>query len=257
MMERILSGQTAIVTGASRNRGIGAAVCRSLADAGANIFFTAWRPYDSAAPHVEEIDFPDLLQELEQCGVQAESMEIDLSRPTAPAKLMNEVSRRFEMAHILINNACHSIGDNFRSINADNLDQHYAVNVRGPILLSAEFVRRYSARGARRIISMTSGQSAGPMPGELSYAATKGSIEAFTLTFAAEIAHLGITVNAVDPGPVNTGWMSDSDRRNLIDRFPFGRVGEPEDAAKVIRFLASSEADWITGEIIRARGGFR
>jgi 3-oxoacyl-[acyl-carrier protein] reductase len=123
-MERFLSGQTALVTGASRNRGIGAAVCRSLAGAGANIFFTTWRPYDRAVPYVEEIDFPDLLvQELEQCGVQPEFMEIDLSRSTAPANLIDEVSRRFEMAHILINNACHSIGDNFRSINAGNLER--------------------------------------------------------------------------------------------------------------------------------------
>ena len=92
---------------------------------------------------------------------------------------------------------------------------HYAVNMRATLLLAVEFARRAKAldRLSGRIISMSSGQDWGPMPGELAYAATKGAIEAFTLSLASELAPLGITVNAVDPGPTDTGWMTDQMRR--------------------------------------------
>jgi 3-oxoacyl-[acyl-carrier protein] reductase len=170
-MEKFLIDQTSVVTGASRDRGIGAAICRSLAAAGSNIFFTSWQPYDAS-------------------------------------------------------------------------------------MAEPEFVREFKGNGARRIVSMTFGQSTGPMPGTLSYASTKGAIEAFTLSFSAEMAPFGISVNAVDPGPTGSGWMSGETRNQLAARFPIGRLNEPDDAASVVRFLVSSEADTITGQIIRARGGF-
>jgi 3-oxoacyl-[acyl-carrier protein] reductase len=94
------------------------------------------------------------------------------------------------------------------------------------------------------------------MPEELAYAATKGAIEAFTVTLAAEVGHKGITVNAVDPGPTDTGWMTEELKRELAAKFPSGRVGEPEDAARLVAFLASDEARWITGQIIHSEGGF-
>jgi 3-oxoacyl-[acyl-carrier protein] reductase len=94
------------------------------------------------------------------------------------------------------------------------------------------------------------------MPGELAYVATKGAIEAFTRTLAAEVGHKGITVNAVNPGPTNTGWMTYQLRRELSARFSAGRVGEPEDAARLVAFLASDEAAWITGQVIHSEGGF-
>lgn len=94
------------------------------------------------------------------------------------------------------------------------------------------------------------------MPGKLPYVATKGAIEAFTVTLAAELAPRGITVNAVDPGPTDTGWMTEELRRELSQHAPMGRVGEPEDVARLIRFLASEDAGWVTGQVIHSRGGF-
>jgi 3-oxoacyl-[acyl-carrier protein] reductase len=94
------------------------------------------------------------------------------------------------------------------------------------------------------------------MRGELAYAMTKGAIEAFTRTLAAEIGHRGITVNAVNPGPTDTGWMTAELERELLPKFPAGRLGQPEDAARLVAFLASDEAAWITGQTIHSEGGF-
>jgi 3-oxoacyl-[acyl-carrier protein] reductase len=107
-----------------------------------------------------------------------------------------------------------------------------------------------------RIVNLTSGQGRGPMPGKLAYVATKGAIEAFTTTLAAEVAPRGITVNAVDPGPTDTGWITGEVREHILSRSPMGRIGQPEDAARLIAFLASEEAGWVTGQIIRSTGGF-
>lgn len=121
-----------------------------------------------------------------------------------------------------------------------------------------EFARRFRASGksAGRIINLTSGQEQGAMPGNLAYVATKGAISAFTLSLSAELAHLGITVNAVNPGPTDSNWMTDEIRDYLKSKFLMGRIGLPEDVARVIAFLASEEARWITGQVIHSEGGF-
>ena len=95
------------------------------------------------------------------------------------------------------------------------------------------------------------------MPGELAYAASKGAIAAFTRSLSAEVGLLGITVNAVNPGPTDTGWMTQELRATLLPRFALGRVGLPEDAARLVAWLATDEAAWITGQIIDSAGGFR
>jgi 3-oxoacyl-[acyl-carrier protein] reductase len=93
------------------------------------------------------------------------------------------------------------------------------------------------------------------MPGELAYVATKGAVEAFTISLSAEVAPLGITVNAVDPGITDTGWISPELKAKWSKESPMGRVGKPQDAARLVRFLASEDAGWITGQVIHSRGG--
>ena len=126
-------------------------------------------------------------------------------------------------------------------------------------LLCAEFVKHYkinlSGSKGGRIINLSSGQSVGPMPGELAYVATKGAVEAFTLSLSAEVGRWGITVNAVDPGITDTGWISVELKEKCSAESPMGRVGTPKDAARLIRFLASEDAGWITGQVIHSRGG--
>ena len=125
---------------------------------------------------------------------------------------------------MLVNNAAHSTRDGFEALDAATIDAHFAVNVRAPMLLSVLLAR---AGRPGRIVNLVSGQFLGPMPGELAYTASKGALEAFTRQLAAEVAHLGITVNAVGPGPNDTGWIDDDIRAELLPRFPMGRVGTP------------------------------
>lgn len=250
-----LSGKIALVTGASRRQGIGAAICQRLAAQGVDIMFTTWQPADRRQTHGADEDGPAALAaELRQLNVRAEYTEIDLSHPDAPRQALDLTAERLGFPSIIVNNAAHSTPDGYQALDAATLDAHYAVNQRAMALLSVEFARRYKGGPGGRIINMTSGQSIGPMPGELAYAATKGAIEAFTRTLAAEVAQLGITVNAVDPGATDSGWMSPDLNAELAAHMQMGRVGEPDDAARLIVFLASDAARWITGQTLHSRG---
>ncbi|MFT9497238.1 SDR family oxidoreductase [Anaerosolibacter sp.] len=240
----------AIITGASSQRDIGTAICRKLASQGINIFFTHWK---SDHDWVEEFQ-----QEIANKGVLCANLKIDLSNANAAFEILDTVERNLGFPSILINNAAHSKSDGYLVLDANTLDQHYAVNMRSNFLLCVEFARRFkeSALDTGRIINLTSGQDLAPMPGELAYAATKGAISAFTRSLSQELAPLGITVNAVNPGPTDSTWMNDKTREDLLAKFPMGRIGVPEDVARTIAFLASDEAKWITGQIINSEGGF-
>jgi 3-oxoacyl-[acyl-carrier protein] reductase len=252
--------RVAVVTGASRKVGIGAAIARELARDGVDVFITYYRPYDLETGLAGESDASEqLLAELRQMGIRAAGLELDLSDVTAPERLFERVEAELGLADILVNNATYSLRDGIDNLTAEGLDRHYAVNIRGMALLCAEFVRRYRRRQTDqpggRIINLSSGQGVGPMPGELAYAATKGAVEAFTRSLSAEVGSLGITVNAVDPGITDTGWIPPELKEKWVGESPMGRVGLPEDAARLIRFLASTEAGWITGQVLHSRGG--
>lgn len=252
-----LQGKFAVITGASRTSGIGAATCRALATQGVNILFTSWQAYDRGQPHGADENGPVVLEKmLLDLGVQARRLEIDLSLPASAPQILNAAQQWLGLPDIVVNNAAHSIPDGFELLDAAGLDAHYAVNMRAAFLLSVEFARRAKAigRSSGRIINMTSGQGWGPLPGELAYAATKGAMEAFTLSLAAELAPLGTTVNAVDPGATDTGWISDQMRREWSVRPGIAKFNHPDDAARVIVFLASEAARHVTGQVIHARG---
>lgn len=247
----------ALVTGASRTVGIGAAVCRALAAQGVDVAFTHWQAYDQIMPWGADTEaVAALVAEIESAGVRALALPADLRDPTVPAQILDAVESTLGKVSILVNNATYSVNGDYQALDAAMLDAHYAVNIRGTFLLSAEFARRFEAGHGGRIINLTSGQSLGPMSDELAYAASKGAVEAFTLSLAGGVATKGITVNAVDPGPTDTGWMGDELKAILAARTPSNRVGLPQDAARLIAFLASPEAEWITGQVIHSHGGF-
>jgi 3-oxoacyl-[acyl-carrier protein] reductase len=251
----MLQGKTAVVTGVSRHIGIGAAIARALASVGANVFTTYFRPYDADMSWGSEAsEAGSIIDELRLLGVSAEGMELDLRNPATAAILFDQVEATFGAADILVNNAAYSVNDGIDNLTAHSLDNHYAVNVRGMALLCMEFVRRFQGEWGR-IINLTSGQGLTPMPEELAYAATKGAVEAFTTSLSPAIAWRGITINAIDPGATDTGWMPPALKEQFTIAAPMGRIGQPEDAARLVCFLASPEAGWITGQIIRSRGG--
>lgn len=253
-----LRDKIAIVTGVSRLQGMGAAFCRELAKEGASVFFTYWSSYDEKMPWGRKDSEPHrLYEELMQYGTSHGMLELDLSDPVSYAALFDEAERTLGIPSILVNNACYSLNDELASITPEHIDRHYEINIRATAMLSVEFARRFKGEKGGRIINITSGQSKGPMSGELAYATTKGAIDAFTVTFSDTIAEKGITVNAINPGPTDTGWMDERTYEALLPSFPKGRAGLPEDAAKLLTFLASDQSEWITGQIIHSEGGFR
>lgn len=257
MSEVNLQGKIALVTGASRERGIGTAVARRFAEAGAAVFITYYRPYDAQMPWGSQPQEAEaLLQILQQQGTRCAGLELDLSAPEAAVQLFDQAERILGPVDILVNNAVIDFHSDLQTLDAAQLDQHYALNLRAVALLCAEFFRRHDSRPEGRIINLTSGQGLGPMPDNLAYAATKGAVEALTISLTPGMAEKGITINAVDPGPTDTGWMDADTLAQLSAKSPFGRVGTPEDAARLICFLASPDAQWITGQVLRTRGGF-
>ena len=250
-----LQGKRAVVTGVSRPKSIGAAVCRVLASCGVDVFFTHWLPYDRHLGYdADEERLAVLEEELRGYGVHVRSAEIDLALPDAAASVFDLASEHGGVPTILVNNAAHWSGGGIDAMSADVLDAHYAVNVRAMALLCAEFVRRYPGGPGGRIINLSSGQAIGPMPQALAYATSKGAVEAFTSSLAAEVASKFITVNAVDPGGTDTGWMTEEVKESLRREMGMGRVGQPEDAARLVAFLASEAGGWITGQVIHSRG---
>ena len=255
VLDGALRGKVAIVTGASRAVGIGAATARLLAEAGADLFLTWYHDYDAEMPWGSDPhEVQTLLSNLRDAGVRAAGVELDLGEATAAVALFDAVEAALGKADILVNNATYSTRGSIDELSAAQLDSHYRVNVRAMALLCREFVRRFGGTAGGRIINLTSGQGAGPMPSELAYVATKGAVEAFTTSASPDLIRRGITINAVDPGATDTGWMTSTFKAALEASAPSGRVGLPADAARLIRFLATDEAAWITGQIIRSRG---
>lgn len=251
------SRRVAIVTGASRRVGIGAATARALATAGHDIFFTHFDSYDKAMYQGVAQDEPSLIRaEIERLGVRVADMSVDMSEASAADAILTRCRDSLGAPSVLINNAAYSTTQPWTDLTIDEIDRHMAVNYRASTLLSIGFAKGFSKGQGGRIISMTSGQSLGPMPTELAYASSKGAIEAFVKSFSVAVGELGITVNAVNPGPNDTGWMTDDLKTYLQPKFALGRVGMPTDVAKVIAFLASPDADWITGQVINVEGGF-
>lgn len=255
-MQIDLSGRVAVVTGASRLVGIGAAIAQALAAAGADIFLTYFLPYDEAQPwgaHARDVE--QLLAALHAKGVRAYGMEANLAQPEAATRIMDAVVGLMGAPTILVNNATNSETGDILQLDAAQLDRHYAVNMRSTFLLCKEFVRRWPGGLGGRIINLSSGQGVTPMPTELAYIATKGAVEAFTTSLAADVARRGITVNAIDPGATDTGWMDTELYNRLTAQAPFGRVGLPTDVANLVCFLASDQGGWITGQVLHSRGG--
>jgi 3-oxoacyl-[acyl-carrier protein] reductase len=237
----------ALVTGASRKAGIATAVARALSSDGWALALTGYPPHDAGEGWESAPE--ELAAELD-----AAWHEDDLADPAAVGRILDAAEEAVGPLTALVNAHAHSESGGLLESTPEQLDRHWAVNARGAALLSAEFARRFRGdAGAGRIVNFTSGL---PLAGEIAYAASKGAIEWLTVSAAAELAASGIRVNAVDPGPTDTGWMSPELRERIEGEMPLGRLGRPEDSAALVAFLCSPSGGWVTGQVIHYDGGW-
>jgi 3-oxoacyl-[acyl-carrier protein] reductase len=247
-MQKTLQGKIALVTGVGRRAGIGAAICREIAKNGGDVFFTYWHPYDRTThPENAEDELKNFATELKELGVRVGSIELDLATSDSAEQLFQAVENILCLPDVLINNACHDYEVPFVDLTPTILDQHYAVNVRAVTMLCKEFVKN-GKPGA--ILNMTSGQSRGSMGGrKIPYTITKAALEMLAKQLAPELQKRNITINAVDPGPTDTGWMTGEIKEKIREDSPSGTINTPEDIGK---FLVSLLLDGSkTGEVVR------
>lgn len=242
----------ALVTGASRRRGIPAAVAVRLARSGWNVATTHWRPYDAEMPWGADSEaLTWLRRQLGSLGAATVQVEHDLAVVEASPAIF-DAAEELGPVRALVLAHCVSVNGTLLDTTIDNWDRHMAVNARGSWLLIREFASRYrEPPGLGRIVGLTSDDVAGNVP----YGASKGALERLVVAAARELGYLGITANAVDPGPTETGWMSREEKRLAKLATPLGRIGLPADAAELVTFLCSPEAGWITGQRLRSDGG--
>ena len=263
-----LAGRTVLVTGVSRRVGIGHAIACRAADYGASIVAHHYRPHDVSQPWGAD-DVEAVMASIRSHLVgpaQLIDVPADLAAPGEPARVVEQAAASAGHLDALVCNQAMSSPDGpLSEMTEAVLDAHWAVDARASILLAQAFAAQevFAAPvppgpGRRRgaIVFLTSGQGLGPLPGEIAYAAAKAAIAGVTLTISEELIDAGITVNTVNPGPVDTGYLTEEIRQATAAMFPQGRWGEPDDAARLITWLLTDEARWITGQVISSEGGF-
>jgi len=257
-----LLGRVALVTGVSRRAGIGYAAARRLAALGASLFLHHYAPHDRDQPWGDDPGAAEAVvagvrSALACADASVHHLELDLAVPEAPAQLIEAAVEARGHLDILVCNHARSGDSPLGTLDAALLDAHWAVNTRSTILLTQAFAARHDGRPGGRVIFMTSGQDLGPMTGEVAYAASKGALASVTKTLADQLAGQRITLNAVNPGPVDTGYPSPEAYEAIRRHFPQQRWGVPDDPARLIAWLVTDEAAWITGQVINSEGGFR
>lgn len=284
-----LLGRTALVTGVSRRRGIGFATATTLASLGANVFFHHFRPHDLDHPWgADDLDAVRTgIRDSLASGAVMGDAEADLRDPAGIEPLLDAAWSLSGRLDIVVCNQAMSGGDgSIFDMTAERLDAHWQANARASLLLTAGVARRIRtelggaatpaarpgdsipslgpfATPTARVIWMTSGQGHGAMRGEISYATSKAALAGITRSVAAELLDVGVVLNTVNPGPVNTGYLdADTTDRDLsgVDEWiagtPFGRVGRSDDPARLIGWLCSDAGSWVVGQVLTTDGGF-
>ncbi|MEU7742202.1 SDR family oxidoreductase [Nonomuraea sp. NPDC049158] len=251
MVDTRRDGKVALVTGVGRTVGIGAGIARRLAASGWDIAFTYWSPYDERMSWGAEPGAADAIGE--SLAGRGAAIEADLTDADTPARIFDEAERRLGNVTALVMCHCESVASGLLDTTLASFDRHFAVNARATWLLVREYGRRFSgAHGTGRIIGLTSDHTVGNLP----YGASKGALDRIVLAAARELAHLGVSANVINPGPVDTGWMSDDIRERHLRQTPLNRLGTPKETAHLVDFLCSPEGQWINGQLLLSNGGF-
>jgi 3-oxoacyl-[acyl-carrier protein] reductase len=190
-------------------------------------------------------------------GGRVEHLEVDFLDPEAPERVLAAAVAAYGHVDVLVCNHARSSAGGLGEVTAAELDASFAVNTRAVLLLVQGFAARHDGRPGGRVVLFTSGQQLGPMAGELAYATSKAALAGITLSLADTLADQGITLNTVNPGPTDTGYADPPVVERVARMFPAGRWGTPDDAARLVAWLCTDDAAWITGQVINSEGGFR
>lgn len=243
--------KTAMVTGVGRLAGIGAGIARRLAADSWDLVLTYWQDYDSRMPWgVQPDDVERLAAELEATGARVLALPADLEDPQAVERLMESVAEQAGTLQGMVLSHAESVDSGILDTTLASWERHFAVNTRASWQLIAAFARQAHDGGS--IVALTSDHTAFNLP----YGASKGALDRTVIAAARELGPLGITANVLNPGPVDTGRMDQQLREDLTRRHPGGRLGTPADVAGTVAFLLSPEGRWVSGQLIKADGGF-
>jgi 3-oxoacyl-[acyl-carrier protein] reductase len=281
-----LENKVVLITGA--NHGIGAATAIALAAQGAKVFITFYREPTPYSPEqlaaarqtgvggepfytaMQQQPAELIVTRIRSQGGTAAACELDLADAANIPRLFDLCEAQFGPVDILVNNHTYCVLETFdparvksegfpiHLTHAASIDAHFVVNARAYALLMEEYVQRYIKRKAQsgRIINLST-DAAHAHESNVSYAASKHAIESYSRSAASELGKYGININIVAPGPIQTGYISPDQEAEIAAGTPLGRVGQPEDVADVIVFLASQQAHWMTGQLLYVGGGWR
>ncbi len=244
--------KSALITGVGRTVGIGAAIARALAADGWDLVLNYWQEYDARMTWgVQPDDVGRLTAELEAAGAKVLSLPADLADHGAVDALMARIAAEAGPLQGLVLSHCESVDSSILDTSLESFERHFAVNTRASWQLVAAFARQISDDGGA-IVALTSDHTAHNLP----YGASKGALDRIIIAAARELGPLGISSNALNPGPVDTGWMGPVLRAELAAMQPTGRLGTPADVAGTAAFLLSPAGRWVSGQLIKADGGF-
>lgn len=250
-MKKKLEGRVAIVTGASK--GIGAAIALHLAEEGAKVVVN----YSSSKEGADRV-----VNEIVKKGGKAVAVQANMTKQPDLQRLFSETKKAFGQLDILVNNAGVYENAPIEEVTVEHFHKMFDLNVLSLLLATQEAIKHFSNKGGS-VINISSLAAVSPVPSMSVYSATKAAVDSITKTLALELGARKIRINSVNPGLVDTegvrsaGYNKGDFLETIVSQTPLGRIGEPQDIAPAVAFLASDEASWITGETLLISGGFR
>jgi 3-oxoacyl-[acyl-carrier protein] reductase len=240
-----------------RRRSIGAGLAVGLAEDGWDLALSHWTPYDERVWEERGSDDPEAIaEECRGLGRQVDLLPGDLASPDTPARLIEAAAGRGDLRGLVMAH-CESVDSTILGTTLESWDRHFAVNARASWLLIKAFAERLTDTPTTdvtgRIVALTSDHTAHNLP----YGASKGALDRLVVAAAVELGPRGVRANVINPGPVDTGWMTPEIREWGTAQTPAGRLGTPQDTAGLVRFLMSDAGGWITGQVLHSSGGFK
>jgi len=239
------NGQTALITGAGR--GIGKTIAVKLAESGLDIAIADMNPVSD-----------DVLREIEEYGTKCLAFQLDVTDVESVDSVVKKIIDETGGIHILVNNAGITQDNLFMRMKPEQWSQVIDVNLNGVFHVTKAVIRTMVKQHSGRIINISSVVGFSGNPGQVNYSSTKSGLIGFTKSLSREVGTRGITVNAVAPGFINTAMtqaLNESQQQAILNQIPLGRMGEAEDIANAVAFLASEEASYITGTVLHVNGG--